>query len=769
MEIFRSRYFFVACILSILFSTVSIFILPIIKIIIAIIFVISAILALLFYFFKRKSWGKAIIAVMFCFSIVFSCISSYIHLDVKYANAREIIGREVLIEGVILDEQYNSSNLSGYTIKVEKVNGEKKNYIAMLQCSYTSDARPGNRIKAKVLAADFESNLNGYAQKQDKLSGGYYLSFESAGEEFYEIIDTDVKNLRVMLSKLNFKLSYRLRDAIGGEEGNLASALLLGNKSELSDTTVRDFRRSGASHFLALSGLHMSIIMGTIAFALKKLYVPKKIRALILIMTSMFYLSLTGFSISATRSVIMLLYVYIAMLLSYETDPLTNLSFAGAIMLISSPVTALDIGFWMSFSATFGILVFIPIFEELLEKIDSKNKIRRIFKRCLSYIIGLFTTSICAMLGLVLVICVFTKEYSIYSLLSSAVLSIPMTCIIVFSLSLPFVYMLPQASALLIRLIKAVAGFSLEFCSDISHKENVMFSLDYDFLIYFAIAFAIVLLVTLIFNFKRKYLVLLSYVPIIFAFVLTVNIVNAVNADKVTATYLNTSSNSDMIVITNNGDTVICDLSNGSRNAYSLALWAVDESRDDDIDVIMLTDFHTAHISTLSRVFKSRIVRELWIPNPVDEDSYYRMISILDVAELNGVKVKMFDLGNALKTPMDVTVTLNQSYIERSAVPISILSIECDHDIMTYFSPAFTECKEADKYSEIINGSDYLIAGARGPKIKEYYFIGKGNQAVEIIIPDENTAAYFDATNLEDATPIWINSKNKSLFFTKSK
>ena len=769
MEILKSRYFFIACILSILFSTVSIFVLPIIKIIFIVIFIVLAGLPLVLYFLKRIRGGKAVIAILFCLSIVLSCISSYIYFDLKYSKEREIIGREVLIEGVIIDEQYNSSNLSGYTIKVESVNGKKKNYIAMLDCSYTSDVRPGDRIRAKVLATDFESNLQGYAQKQDKLAGGYYMSFESASEEYYEIIDTDVKNPRVILNRLNFKLSYKLRDAIGGETGNLASALLLGNKSELSDSTVRDFRRSGASHFLALSGLHMSILMGAISFALTRLYVPKKIRAGILIFISVFYLALTGFSVSATRSVIMLLYVYISMLLSYETDPLTNLSFAGALMLIISPSTALDVGFWMSFSATLGILSFMPIFEEIFERFDSKSKLKRFFKKLLAYVLGLFTTSVCATIGLILVICIFTKEYSVYSLLSSAVLSLPVTCIIVLSISLPFVYVIAPLSAVLIKLIQALSEFSLKYCSYVSHKENVMFSLDYSFLIYFAIAFAVVLVITLSVNFKRKYLVFLSYVPIILAFVLTVTIYNAANADKVTATYLNTSSNSDVIVLTNNGDTVICDLSNGSRKAYSAALEISDGARAEDIDIIILTDFHTAHISTLSRVFKSRIVRELWIPNPVDEDSYYRMISILDVAEQNRVKVKMFNTGNTLKTPMDVEITLNQSYIERSAVPISVLSIQCENDVLTYFSPAFTESAESDRYFEIINGSDYLIAGARGPKIKEYYSVGDGNKVVEFIIPDENIAAYFDATSLSDAVPIWVNTKNKNLFFTKSK
>ena len=52
------------------------------------------------------------------------------------------------------------------------------------------------------------------------------------------------------------------------------------------------------------------------------------------------------------------------MILSYKSDTLTNLSFAGAVILIVSPFAVVDAAFWMSFAATFGIVVFMKVFEE---------------------------------------------------------------------------------------------------------------------------------------------------------------------------------------------------------------------------------------------------------------------------------------------------------------------------------------------------------------------------------------------------------------------
>ena len=767
MDIFKSRYFFTACIISIVFSTLAFFISPIFKLIIVLLAIIASMVSLLFYVKNKDSKGRVIVAVMFCIAIVISSFSSFIFYDVSYTGNRTIIDEEVEIEGVIIDEQYSKSNLSGFTILIEKINGEKKSFLALYECAYISDVRPGDRIKAKVIATDFESSLYGYAEKQSRLADGYIMSFESLSEEDYEIIDTDVKNIRVILNKLNFKLSYKLRDTIGGEAGNLSAALLLGNREYLSENTIRDFKRSGASHFLALSGLHMSIIMGTMAFILKSLFVPKKIRAGLLIILSVFYLSLTGFSVSATRSVLMLLLVYVSMLLSYESEPLTNLSFVGAIMLVVSPTTVLDVGFWMSFSATFGILVFLPIFEELLEKIDSKSRIMRLVKKIIAYVAGLVVTTVAAMNGLILVVCIFSNEYSVYSIVSSLVLSLPMTGLILFSMLLPCASIYTPLETCLVKAIRLCGNFALDYCESISLKKNVVFSLDYDFLIFFAIAFAIVLFISLAFKFKRKYLMLLTYIPIIAAFILTVHVFNIVNADKVDLTYINSSSNSDIILISNDGDTVICDFSNGSRKAYSSALAIAQNNRSVEIEAVMLSDYHKAHISTLSRLFKANIVRQLWLPTPADEDAYYTMTAIIDVAKENKVEVKLFDPEEKMRVFSAVSMTLYQSYIERSAVPVSIFTVECNDESITYFSPAYTECEENKRFIDIINDSDYLIAGARGPKVKNFYSLDFDNSVCEIVIPNEDIAKYFEAENLSDKSLIWFNTKIKSFVFNK--
>ncbi len=768
MNIFNGRYFFLACILAMSVSVISFFVLPVVKLIIGLVAIVLSMVAMLIYIFKRSTKGPMVIAIMFCLAMFVSAFSSFIAFDAGFMLEREIIGKQVEVQAIVLDEEYHSDNMSGYLVRVEKVNGDNKSFKAILECSYVSEVHRGDRIIAHVTAADFENNLGGYAEKQSRLSDGVFMSLESYDEDSYEIIEENVDDIKVVSKGLAYKLSYKLREAIGGEEGNLAAAMLLGERQYLSDTTVRDYSRSGASHYLALSGMHMAIVMGVLTLILKLFSVPKIPRAVLLIIVAVSYYVLTGMSMSATRSLIMLLWVYIGMILSFKSDTLTNLSFAGAAILVISPFAVADVAFWMSFAATFGIVVFMEIPKEIFERMKSDNKLVRIIKRSATAVIGSFATAIFALLGLVIVISIFTKEYAIYSVISSVALSLPSVGIILFSLLLPFFSFIPPIRELLISGIRKCGGFCLDACSDISAKENVIYSIDYDFLVYFAVAFAVVLLISLMIKLTRKHYVLLMYIPIIAAFVFTVNIVSAKNASKIDVTYLNTSSRSDIIVATNNGDAVILDFSNGSQSAFSSALEVVDNSRVSEVEAIMLSDYHTAHISTLSKIFKRRMVRQIWLPEPVDEDSYYRMLSIIEVARENNVKARMYNLEDNLYAFGELKVTLDQSYLERSTVPVSVMSVECNDSALVYFSPSYVECDDRQDLENVISRADYLIAGARGPKVKKYYSVGSATDAKEIAIPEIAMAIYLDTQQINEDLSILINSKDRSYTFHKA-
>ena len=188
---------------------------------------------------------------------------------------------------------------------------------------------------------------------------GYILSSDSAqlineGRTHWltRIRDSRVKALAEPLSRLN-------------NEG-LLKALLLGDRSDLNPNDKQLLKRTGTSHLLAISGLHIGVAALFAALLVKSLlwlfpiamhYRP---RILIIAITALpiatFYAIVAGFSLSTRRALIMLSCFLVMVILRKQTHLLQTLSLAALIIVIIDPLAVLSAGFWFSFSAVAMLL-----------------------------------------------------------------------------------------------------------------------------------------------------------------------------------------------------------------------------------------------------------------------------------------------------------------------------------------------------------------------------------------------------------------------------
>jgi len=134
-----------------------------------------------------------------------------------------------------------------------------------------------------------------------------------------------------------------------------AKALLLGDKSGLEWSQSRDFSRSGISHIVAVSGLHISILFAFVETVTGK---RRFLTAIIGIPVLFVFAGMAGFSASVTRAVIMQVLVLLALVLNREYDPPTALAAACLIMLLQCPLTIAGIGFQLSVASVAGIFLF---------------------------------------------------------------------------------------------------------------------------------------------------------------------------------------------------------------------------------------------------------------------------------------------------------------------------------------------------------------------------------------------------------------------------
>lgn len=204
--------------------------------------------------------------------------------------------------------------------------------------------------------------------------------------------------------RLQHRLSQRYRElGIPDQEAGTLSALTLGYREDLDPDIKRSFRQSGASHVLAVSGLHTGIIYGVVLALLtgfglwKPLYEERKRRianGIIAIAIMICYAVLTGLSPSVCRSVLMLVLVEVAYMCYRRPISLNIIAAAAFLILVFRPNDLFSVSFQLSFAAVLTIIYLEPFFRSL---IPLPHKGWYVYP--LNYIRGLITVSLAAQIG----------------------------------------------------------------------------------------------------------------------------------------------------------------------------------------------------------------------------------------------------------------------------------------------------------------------------------------------------------------------------------
>lgn len=149
------------------------------------------------------------------------------------------------------------------------------------------------------------------------------------------------------------------RSGVSPQTLALSSALAVGEKSSLERDTKQAYRKVGASHLLALSGMHLGILYSFIYLIFIRWVRHGKCRwhALPFVLLSLWgYALVAGMPVSLVRAALMLSIFTIISLMQYDTDPLHVLALSAIIILIFTPPALLSISFQLSFAAVFFLL-----------------------------------------------------------------------------------------------------------------------------------------------------------------------------------------------------------------------------------------------------------------------------------------------------------------------------------------------------------------------------------------------------------------------------
>lgn len=166
-------------------------------------------------------------------------------------------------------------------------------------------------------------------------------------------------------------LNHRLPDR---DQYATASAMVLGNRDHISEELQSAFSDTGAVHVLAVSGLHVGIVIMLFNFLFRRTRSESKqskkvIKFSVLTLVVISYALITGASPAVVRASIMFSTLLFGRLWFDNTNIYNILSFSAIIILLYNPNNLNDLGFIFSYLALISIVFFQPYFMTLIEKI----------------------------------------------------------------------------------------------------------------------------------------------------------------------------------------------------------------------------------------------------------------------------------------------------------------------------------------------------------------------------------------------------------------
>ena len=222
----------------------------------------------------------------------------------------------------------------------------------------------------------------------------------------------------------------------------LLDALLTGDRSGLRADTVAAFRRSGASHILALSGLHMGIIyllFDKLTGVLGKRPAARHLRFWIIILTAGYFTLMTGAAPSIVRAFLFITINEVLRLTCRPRNAVRVLCLALLIQLVIKPQVISTLGFQLSYLAMAGVFILYPVMEKWYP--ESRSPLRWIWKNAaLAISCQLFTAPLIWMRFRT-----FPRYFLIANLLALPLVTVLMTSAVV-TITLQAIGMCPQAA-----------------------------------------------------------------------------------------------------------------------------------------------------------------------------------------------------------------------------------------------------------------------------------------------------------------------------------
>ena len=538
--------------------------------------------------------------------------------------------------------------------------------------------------------------------------------------------------VRSAMTDLSDRLSDRLYAVFDPDTAGLLRAVLLGNRDGLDDQTNLAFRRIGIAHVLALSGLHLVILAGGLRELMRLLHIHKKIILICTALFILFYLGLTGFSLSVVRAGIMAMMAIGASLISENYDSPTALSTTASVLALFSPGVVYDPSYLLSFFATAGVL----LAGHLLNRIPyPQSRLLRFWKR---HILPPPVVTIGASLLTLPFVSLFFGSFSL--------LSIPANIIVVPLLTLQMYLAIPvllfgNLLAPVGEVLALPAQAAVFLSSQMSSWNAPLLPVGSSVVtLCCALSLGVLLLFLALPSVSRRtgtfligIIVLLNVVPIS---------VQAVVCHTGAVLQYGVSDTSEFLIVRDGSESALLDIGNGSKSSYYDAADLLRAGGITDLQQLILTHYHNRITDGVSYLFRTVKVENFCLPYPGTQDEYLLFLQLCTLAESAGISPVIF-YRTAPLTVGQTEITLSPLLtVSHSVHPVFSVQIRRGEHTCVYSSSAYTETAPAAWLDALFCDTDVLILGIHGPRSTKTLYWRADATVEQVVLADPTLHLY---------------------------
>jgi len=299
-----------------------------------------------------------------CLGLGFGLIWFFLWTSLSFVPLDALDGRTVRITATVVE--WPNETQYGYAVvaDIDLEEGGRARTLLYLD-EQGEPLRPGDRIETVAYLVTADRTFSGeeitfYTAKGILLQGkGYGL---------LTVDRPDSTPLSALPALLANHLKACISSAFPEDAAALVIAVVTGSREGLSDQFTSSLQRTGLSHTVAVSGMHLTYLSGFIGQLLGR---HRRRTALTVIPLTLFFMLVAGCTPSIVRATVMVVLLNLAALADREQDSLTALGVAIFVLLLQNPMSASHVGLQLSFASVAGMLLFSDRVEAWLSGIFS--------------------------------------------------------------------------------------------------------------------------------------------------------------------------------------------------------------------------------------------------------------------------------------------------------------------------------------------------------------------------------------------------------------